>query len=126
MVTKTLPPTKTENTMNRFMFLLYEDQSVYNELSPHEMQEEIEMHRKWIEDLGAHYVSGEPLEQDAKAVRGKNGSITDGPFAEAKEVISGFYLINAESLEQAAELAKGCPVLELGGSVEVRMIMKME
>jgi hypothetical protein len=55
-------------------------------------------------------------------VRGKQKTVTDGPFAEAKDVVGGFTLIQARDLEQAAELSKGCPILEVGGSVEVRPI----
>jgi hypothetical protein len=51
--------------------------------------------------------------------------ITDGPFAEAKDVIGGFTLIKADDVAQAAELAKGCPILERGGDVEVRPVMSM-
>lgn len=112
--------------MSRFMFLFYEDQSVYQELSPEELQKEIELHQKWIEELGDHYVSSEPLEKDAKVVKGEDAIISDGPFMEAKEIVTGYYLIDAESLEKAAELARGCPILQLGGSVEVRMVMALE
>jgi len=55
-------------------------------------------------------------------VKGKQKAVTDGPFAEAKDVVGGFTLIQARDLEQAAELSKGCPILEIGGSVEVRPI----
>jgi hypothetical protein len=115
-----------EIAMKRFMILLYEDESVYRELSPEELQKEIELHLKWIEELGDHYMSSEPLERDAKVVKGEAPVITDGPFMEAKEVITGFYLIRAENLDQAAKLAHGCPILKFGGSVEVRTIMEME
>jgi hypothetical protein len=58
-------------------------------------------------------------------VRGKQKRVTDGPFAEAKDVVGGFTLILARDLEQAAELSKGCPILEVGGSVEVRPIQAL-
>jgi hypothetical protein len=48
--------------------------------------------------------------------------ITDGPFAEGKEVVGGYFLVRAETLEQAAEMAKDCPIFESGGSVEVRLV----
>jgi hypothetical protein len=49
--------------------------------------------------------------------------VTDGPFAESKEAIAGFFIIRADSLEQAVEIAKGCPCLEYGQTVEVREIV---
>ena len=107
------------------MLLLFEHDDAYGSFSAEDMQKEIEIHEKWIEELGEHYDSGEPLEHAAMVVKGKDKFVTDGPYIEAKELVSGFYIIKAESLEQAAELAKGCPVLRLGGSIEVREIMKM-
>lgn len=112
--------------MNRYMLILFENQDIYDEFSPEEMQKEIERHNKWIRELGDHYVSGEPLEKAAKTVRGKETVVTDGPFVESKELVSGFYIIKAESLEEATKMAKGCPVLRLGGSAEVRQVMEME
>ena len=51
--------------------------------------------------------------------------MADGPFAESKDVIGGFSIIEARDLEQAAQIASGCPVLDIGGSVEVRPVMQM-
>ncbi|WP_421773512.1 YciI family protein [Gracilimonas sp.] len=107
------------------MLLLFEHEDAYTNFSAEDMQKEIEIHGKWIEELGEHFDSGEPLEHPAKSVRGKEKLVTDGPFIEAKELVSGFYIIKAESLEQATELSKGCPVLRLGGSIEVREVMAM-
>jgi hypothetical protein len=54
-------------------------------------------------------------------VSGKNGrNITDGPFAESKEVVGGYLLLNVETFEEAVAIAKSCPALALGGKVEVR------
>jgi len=63
-----------------------------------------------------------PLEDAGKVVKGKQKAITDGPFAEAKDVVGGFSLIQARDLNQAVELSKNCPILDVGGSVEVRQI----
>jgi len=51
--------------------------------------------------------------------------ITDGPYAEIKELIGGYTLVRAESLDEAAEMAKNCPILEMGGNVEIREINPM-
>ena len=53
------------------------------------------------------------------------GSRCDGPYAEAKDLVGGFSLIEAKDLTHAVELSKGCPILEVGGSVEVRPVMQM-
>jgi hypothetical protein len=112
--------------MNKYMLILFENENTYDDFSPEDMQKEIERHTRWIEELGDHYVSGEPLEKAAKTVRGKETVVTDGPFVESKELVSGFYIIKAENLEEATKLAKGCPVFRLGGSAEVRQVMEME
>ena len=111
--------------MNKYMLILFENENTYTDFSPEDMQKEFDIHMKWIEELGDHYDSGEPLEHAAKSVKGKDKVVTDGPYIESKELVSGYYLINANSLEEATELSKGCPVLRLGGSVEVREVMKM-
>jgi len=93
--------------------------------SPEQMQKTLEKWRAWFKQLGenGHLKDpGHPLENAGRVVKGKQKSVTDGPFAEAKDVIGGFTLIQARDLEQATELSKGCPILEVGGSVEVRPI----
>lgn len=111
--------------MNKYMLILIDREDAYDDMSPEDYQAEFEAHGRWIEELGDHYVSGEPLEKPAKTIKGKDKIVTDGPFVESKDLVGGFYIINAATLDEAAELAKGCPVLELGGSIEVREIMKM-
>ena len=57
--------------------------------------------------------------------KGGKATASDGPFAEAKDLVGGYTLVNAKSLDEAAELTKGCPIFDRGGLVEVRPIMKM-
>jgi hypothetical protein len=68
---------------------------------------------------------GHPLEETGKVVKGKQKTVNDGPYAEAKDVIAGYVVIEARDLDQAAQLANGCPILEVGGSVEVRPLQMM-
>ena len=56
---------------------------------------------------------------------GGKPQVTDGPFAEAKDLVGGYLLVTAQSLDQAVELAHGCPILEVDGSVEVRAVRQM-
>jgi hypothetical protein len=51
--------------------------------------------------------------------------VTDGPFAEAKDVVAGYIVVEASNLEEAVALSEGCPILEVGGSVEVRPVQKL-
>lgn len=68
---------------------------------------------------------GHPLENSGKVVRGKEKTVTGGPFAESKDVVGGFTLVEAHDLEQATALSKSCPTLEFGASVEVRPIQAL-
>lgn len=97
-------------------------------LSADERQKHMQKWLAWSKELGAkgHMKSGEPLESGGKVVRGKQKVVTDGPYAEAKDLVGGFILIAAKDLGEASELAKGCPILEVDGSVEVRPVAQME
>ena len=96
--------------------------------SPEQMQKTMERWVAWFKELGAkgHIKDpGHPLEHVGKVVSGKKKTVNDGPFAEAKDVVGGYIVVEAKDLDQATELAKGCPILEVGGSVEVRPIQKL-
>src|SRR6516165_10877984 len=107
--------------MSNFMFLFRGGETP---ASPEGMQSQMQKWMAWIERLRTQgtYVAGEPLERVGKVLRSPNKVITDGPFAEGKEVVGGYFIVRAESLNQAAEIAKDCPIFESGGSVEVRSI----
>lgn len=79
---------------------------------------------EWFEQLNnsGKFKGGGPLGHYGKILAGRN-SVTDGPFVESKEAIAGFFLIRADSLEQAVEVARGCPGLEFGQTVEVRAMV---
>lgn len=93
--------------------------------SPQDMQDNMQQWFGWVEALKQKniYQSGEALTPAGKTVRQQN-VVTDGPFAESKEIVGGFFVVKANSLEEAIEYAKGCPDLPIGGSVEVREVMK--
>jgi hypothetical protein len=96
--------------------------------SPADMQKQMEKWQSWMKGLAqkGHLKGGEPLEEGGKVVRGKSKTITDGPFAETKDVVGGYLLVSAENLDHAVELSKGCPILEVDGTVEVRQVHAME
>jgi hypothetical protein len=96
--------------------------------SPDQRQQHFQKWVTWMKELGAkgHLKNpGHPLEGTGKVVTGNRKIVTDGPYAEAKDVVGGFSLIEASDLAEAAEISKGCPILEVGGSVEVRPVQKM-
>jgi hypothetical protein len=96
--------------------------------SPEERQKHMEKWVAWFKDLGAkgHLKNpGHPLDGAGKVVSGKQKAIKDGPFAESKDVVAGFIVVEANDLVHATELSKGCPILEVGGSVEVRPVQTL-
>ncbi len=96
--------------------------------SPEEMQASMGKWMAWIGELNAagKYLSGEPLMLGGKLVSGSNKMVTDGPYVEGKEIVGGYFIVNAADYDEAAELAKGYPDFTTGGSVQIRQIMKME
>ena len=96
--------------------------------SPEQMQKTMESWMAWFRELGANgHIKdpGHPLESTGKVVTGKDKLVSDGPYAETKDVVGGFTLILAKDLDEAVELSKDCPIFDVGGSVEVRPIQKM-
>jgi hypothetical protein len=97
--------------------------------SPERMQQMMQKWMAWFKELAdqGHVIDrGQPLERAGKLVKGSKKAVTDGPFAEAKDIIGGFTLIEARDLDHAVELSKGCPILEVDGAVEVRPIRKLD
>src|SRR5262245_59287527 len=97
--------------------------------SPEEAQQQMQRWMTWLKDLadkGHIKDPGHPLERTGKVVKGRPKSVTDGPFAEAKDIVGGYTLVNANDLTHAVELTTGCPILEVpGGYVEVRPVMQI-
>ena len=95
-------------------------------LSPQELRQAIDRVMAWMEGLKnqGKVKAGQPLGPESKMVSGKNGrTIADGPFAESKEAVGGFLQIEAKSLEEALAIAKTCPTLEYGITIEVRPVL---
>ena len=96
--------------------------------TPEHAQQSMQLWLAWMHELEAkgHLANrGLPLERAGKVVRGKERQITDGPYVEIKDMVAGFIVIEARDLAQAVELSSGCPMLEGGGSVEIRPVMSL-
>ena len=99
-----------------------------DKLSPEVMQAQMGKWNVWLKELGEKGVlkaAGQPLERSGKLVSGAKRTVTDGLFAEAKDVIGGFSIVTAKNLDEAVELSMGCPIFNVGGGVEVRPAMQM-
>jgi hypothetical protein len=106
----------------KFLFVYRNSKDSYNTMTPEEMQPMMEKWNTWITEglrQGWMLEAGDGLKKEGRVVNHKK-VISDGPFVEVKEMVGGFSIIQAESIDAAAELAKGCPIFLRGGSVEVR------
>jgi hypothetical protein len=111
--------------MSEFTFLFRGRQKFE---SPDQAQKHVEQWMAWFKELGAagHLKDpGHPLEARGNVVRGSQKLVTDGPYAEAKDVVGGYIVVEARDLAQATELSRGCPILGVGGSVEIRPIQTL-
>ncbi len=106
--------------MQEFLLILKGDGM--NHLSPNELQDIFEAYKTWVEGLGENYLGGQRLEENGALLQSKNDPIlTDGPFLESKEIIAGFFLIQAKNQKEANAIALSSPHLGLY-SIEVRPI----
>jgi hypothetical protein len=113
--------------MSEFVFLFRASEAERREAmgTPERAQHSLQTWLAWIHDLeskGHLKNRGQPLEPTGKVVRGKMKVVTDGPYAETKDLLLGFIVIEARDMAQAVELSSGCPMVEGGGSVEIRPV----
>lgn len=113
--------------MKDFMFVFRGPTPEDLKMSPEESQANMQKWLDWIRQLNesGRYKGGHPLFPGGKTIQGKKPVVTDGPFAEGKELVGGYIIISAESVEEAAKVALGFPDFETQGSVEVREIMEI-
>jgi hypothetical protein len=109
--------------MAKFMLLLYSDGSGFAKLSPEEMQKATEKYMAWSQK--PFTLDGKRLGDDfGRVIRMENGrpQTKDGPYSETKEVLGGYYTIEAANYEEAVKIALENPQLEYGGTIEVRQV----
>jgi hypothetical protein len=109
--------------VTQYLILIYEDEAAYLSMSPQESQEIFEAHGRFagqVGERGATLLGGNALQPTMTATTVRNDIVTDGPFSETKEVLGGYYLIDARDLDHALEIARLCPAKY--GGVEVRPI----
>lgn len=111
--------------MEKFMLIFHG--GINSDASPQDMQGNMGKWMAWVEKLHKEgkYVSGEALLPGGKLVTGKT-SVTDGPYTEGKELVGGFFVINAANIEEAVDECQFYPDFEHGGQVQVRPVMKFD
>jgi hypothetical protein len=96
--------------------------------SPEQAQRNLERWIAWFKQLresGYLKDPGHPLEPGGRVVHGKQKLVKDGPYAEAKDVVGGYIIVEARDVAHASDLAKDCPILDVGGSVEIRPVQRL-
>jgi hypothetical protein len=117
---KMITPTTTSEYM-----LLFRGMHWDKNLSPQEIQNVMSRWIDWFDRLTQEgkAKAGQPLAEEGKIISGKKGQkVVDGPFAESKESIAGYILLHVATLDEAVKIAKECPGLDYGISVEVRLV----
>jgi len=111
--------------MSQFMLFIRNGDEP-NEFSPEQIQQAIQRFSAWAKKLREQgkLIAAEKLkDNEGLLLSGRNGQIVvDGPFAETKETIGGYFIVEAGSLEEAIEITKDCPALSHGGKVELREV----
>jgi hypothetical protein len=113
------------NTQNQNGYmLLFRGTELRKSLSPEEMQKVSEDWMAWFKRLTQQgkAVAGNPLEREGTIVSGKERIVSDGPFAESKEAIGGYFLLDVATMDEAVAIARECPGLPYGIRVEVRPV----
>jgi hypothetical protein len=111
--------------MAQYLILIYESEEAYATATPEDYQNIMTAHQRFpgqVKELGGEVLGGEALQPSTTATTIRGDIVTDGPFVETKEVLGGYYLIEASDLDQALAIGKLCPAGY--GGVEVRPIMK--
>lgn len=126
-----MPDTATSPTQSQYLLLLYESSTDFEGLSAEEIQSIIQKYSAWgdsLRDAGRLVGSNKLTDGEGRVLKPGNGGpggkprVLDGPYSEAKEVVAGYFLIEAESWDQAVEIAESCPHLGYGGTIEVRQV----
>lgn len=112
--------------MAQFILFMRGSNDYYEGLSPEEIQQQIQKYRDWARSLqqSGKLVDAYKLRDDGgRAVSQRNGQVVvDGPFAETKETIGGYFVVHAADYDEAVRIAGDAPILAEGGSVEIRQI----
>lgn len=122
-----MPPNSPSSTAPFLLLFRGAGAEAHLHLSPEQREQMTKQWNDWYDGLAAQgkVQHGRPLAPNGRVVSGAWGQrITDGPYAEAKEAIAGYFFLNVTDIDEATEIAKKCPSLSLGASVEVRPVVE--
>jgi hypothetical protein len=112
--------------MEKFMLIFHG--GISPESSPEEMQANMNKWMAWVDKLAKSekYAGGEALLPGGKLVKKNVSTVTDGPYTEGKEVVGGYFIVNAADYKEAVALCADYPDFDAGGSIQVRQVMKFD
>ena len=110
--------------MPRFVILMREDDNAWSKLPKEEQKALLARYHEWVAQLRAQQAlhAGEPLGNNARLLRMVSGVIHEEPYTRSQQTLTGFFVIEAENLDEATRIARGCPALIHGETVEVREV----
>lgn len=113
--------------MPKYMLLLHDNPAAFANVSPEQMQKVVEKYIAWgkkLREAGVMNAGDKLTDEPGKVMRRTDSRVrvTDGPYSESKEVLGGYYMIEAPSYDKAVDYARDCPQLEDGGTIEVRQV----
>lgn len=117
-------PGEGDKYMAQFMLLLRDTPERFNAYSAEDIQTILNKYRSWRESQGDRILQGKKLKYGEGRVMRKGSSmpvVTDGPFAESKEIMGGYFVVEANSYDAAVEIASTCPHIQFG-TIEVRAV----
>jgi hypothetical protein len=112
--------------MKEFMMIFRNEYTPSFVPTAEQMQASIKQWQDWIGGIAAQgkFVGTNRLSSEGKTLK-PNNVVADGPYAEVKEIIGGYVIVKANHLDDAMKLAVGCPIFDMGGNVEVRLVIPM-
>ncbi|UWE10358.1 YciI family protein [Actinacidiphila bryophytorum] len=124
-MTPDAPDGERERALRGTYMLLFRGGAVSrDDLSPSDLQAHLDKWYRWSDELArqGRRNTGTALDNPGAKVQGRERVVTDGPYAESKDLVTGILVFRAASLEDAVDVARTCPIYEFGGSVEVRPV----
>lgn len=112
---------------SRYMLLFRDSNASYHQMSPDQRQELLQQWNEWYQRLSSQgkLEGGHPLEGSGRVVSRSGSRTVDGPFVESTEAVGGYFLLTVKTLDEAVEIARDCPSVRLGLTVEVRPVADM-
>ncbi|WP_038167183.1 YciI family protein [Verrucomicrobium sp. BvORR106] len=117
----------TGPSTSRYMLLFRDSNASYHQMSPDQRQELLQQWNEWYQRLSSQgkLEGGHPLEGSGRVVSRSGSRTVDGPFVESTEAVGGYFLLTVKTLDEAVEIARDCPSVRLGLTVEVRPVADM-